>query len=467
MIANLTNLRAVWRRRYSLLVIGMTFSTGCNDLGVTNPNNPGLDDLADNPTPTGVITASSGLLIGARAGIATQNGYIALLGTLGREGYNLDPADPRFVTEMLIGPLDGGSPAFGGNLWAARYANIRNANIVLAATDKVVGLSDAQKEGVRGFAKTIQALDLLLVINTRDANGAAIDVDIEPTAPPAPIVPKGEVFNRIIQLLNEGQTHLQAAGGSFAFPLSTGFDGFNTPATFLQVNRALRARVAVYLGDWTGALSALTQSFIDPAGSLTTGVFHVYSTGSGDVTNLLFDPTGRALHGHPSILTDAQLRADNSRDLRTAKVVQGSAVTVQNITTNLRWARYGSNTASVPIIRNEELILLRAEANVGLGNLTAAVADINLVRDRSGGLPNYTGPVTQAAVLDELLYNKRYSLLWEGGHVWLDLRRYNLLSRLPRDLSTHRVFSKFPFPINECLPRDPEPAGCGQETGVP
>jgi hypothetical protein len=62
---------------------------------------------------------------------------------------------------MLGGPLDGGSPAFGGNLWGQRYANIRTANTVLAAVEKVVGLSDAQKEGIRGFAKTLQALDLL------------------------------------------------------------------------------------------------------------------------------------------------------------------------------------------------------------------------------------------------------------------------------------------------------------------
>ena len=36
---------------------------------------------------------------------------------------------------MLVGPLEGGSPAFGGNLWAQRYANICNENSLLAAVE--------------------------------------------------------------------------------------------------------------------------------------------------------------------------------------------------------------------------------------------------------------------------------------------------------------------------------------------
>lgn len=453
---------------YLAALVGIAALGACNNLQISDPNNPGLDQLQSNPTPTGVNTAATGLLIGSRAGFATQNGYIALLGILGREGYNLDPADPRFITEMLIGPLDGGSPAFGGNIWANPYANIRNANTLLAATDKVVGLTDQQKEGIRGFAKTIKAHDLLLVINTRDVNGAPIDVDRPPTDPPAPIATKAEVFTEIISLLNQAQGHLQAAGSSFSFALSPGFTGFDTPANFLKFNRALRARVAVYQSDWNTALTALGASFLDTNAPLTLGVYHVFGSGSGDQLNPLFDPTGRALHGHPSILTDAQRRADNTLDLRAQnKVFVGSPVSNQGIVATLRWNVYPTNTSPVPIIRNEELILLRAEAQLGLGNLGAALADINLIRTTSGGLPPFAGPVTAPALLDELLYNRRYSLLWEGGHRWIDARRYNRLGTLPRDFPTHRVFAKFPFPFNECIARDPQPQGCGTEAGTP
>ena len=126
------------------VALGALLIAGCKSIDVPDLNNPGLESLEKSPTRTGVITAATGLLIGTRGLLAnnmgSQNGYISLLGIFGRESYNFDPADPRFVTELLIGPLDGGSPAFGGNLWNDRYANIRNANILLNALNVVTGV---------------------------------------------------------------------------------------------------------------------------------------------------------------------------------------------------------------------------------------------------------------------------------------------------------------------------------------
>lgn len=439
----------------------------CDAFDATDLNNPGLDEFVNSPTPTSVNTAATGLLIGLRTSWGAQNGFIPLLAILGREGYNLDPADPRFVSEMLGGPLNGGSPAFGGNLWGQRYFNIRNENLLLAAVDKVVGLSDAEKEGIRGYAKTLMALDLLWVIDTRDANGAVIDTDIPATDPPAPVVTRAETFTRIIALLEEGRTHLQSGGSAFSFDLSEGFEDFATPADFIKFNRAIRARVAVYLNDWAGALTALSASFLDTGAPLGLGAYHVFGSGAGDITNGLFDPEGRALNAHPALRADAQLRADLSRDLRFQQKValRVEPVTTQGITTDVLFTVYNSPTAAVPIIRNEELILLRAEANLGLNNIAQALVDINLIRTTSGGLAAYTGAQTATAVLDELLYNKRYSLLFEG-HRWIDLRHYNRLGTMPKDLPTHKFFSKFPLPRSECIIRPTEPAGCALEAGT-
>ena len=156
------------------LLIG---AAGCTDLTVPDLNNPSLEELTQTPTKTSVGTAAQGLMIGTRAGIANRNGYVSLLGIIGRESYNFDIADPRFITEMLIGPLDGASPAFGGNLWGNPYANIRGANIILDAVDLVEDMTSEEQEATKGFTKTIKALDFLKIINVRDDNGAPIAVE--------------------------------------------------------------------------------------------------------------------------------------------------------------------------------------------------------------------------------------------------------------------------------------------------
>lgn len=448
-------------RAFHGALLSVAIFAACNSLDVTDPNNPGIDTLRETPSRAGVINATSGLLIGARAGIAALH---TQLGILGRENYLLSSDDPRVVTELLIGPLQTGG--FGGGHWAARYTNIRNANIVLDAVDKVATLSDAEKAGIRGFARTIQALDFLEVIQTRDTFGAPIDVNLDPSGAPAPVASRADVYARIISLLNAAQTDLQGAGTSFVFPLSEGFASFDTPAGFLKFNRALRARTAIQLNDWSGALAALQGSFLDTSAPLSLGAYHTFGTGSGDTQNANFDPTGRTLRGHPSFLAQAQHAASGALDLRAqAKQGQASApLTVQGITSDKLVTVYASPSDPIPVIRNEELILLRAEANLGLGNTTAALADINLIRTTSGGLAPYSGPQTPAALLDELLYNKRYSLYFEGQR-WVDLRRYNRLSSLPKDLPTHKIFSQWPFPLNECLARGETSGPCAAVAG--
>ncbi len=433
--------------------LALVASTAACDLDVPDLNNPGLDDLSENPTRSKVLAAATGLLIGNRIGYSAANGYVSHLGIIGRESYNFDAADPRYITELLASAqLDPGSGAFGGNFWNAPYANIRSGHTLLHALDVVLGMTDAEKEATRGFAKTIQALDFLIVLNTRDVNGAPIDVD-RPIEELAPIATKAEVQAHILLLLDEAKAHLAAGGDVFPFKLSSGFAGFDTPATFLKFNRAIKARVDIYAGNFDAALVDLTESFIssDPLDpKLNVGVYYSYGTGSGDVRNGLIDPN---LFAHPSIVTDADLKVNGDIDDRvTRKIVTVESRTVQGLTSDKGFTMYQETSAPTPLIRNEELILLRAEANIGLGNLAVAADDINFVRVSSGGLAPRLDLVA-GNILAELLKQKRYSLLFEGGHRWIDLRRYDLLDTLPIDVAGHVVHRAFPLPISETDPR--------------
>lgn len=453
---------------------------GCGSLDVPDLDNPSLDEFRTNPTPSGVYSAATGLLMGQRVGLAARNGYVAELGVIGREAFIFDGAEPRTVEELLGPQLDPGGPAFGGNFWAAPYANIRNANTLLAALEIVPGVDDTKKEAIRGFAKTMQALDFLVVINTRDTNGAPIDVDRPLGSELAPIESKEAVFAHISKLLDDGAAHLRAGGDTFPFKLSSGFmgpndrsreDDFDDPnSTFIQFNRAVRARVAVYQGDYQGALDALSQSFIeatapnpladgiDPQAaevaystaltSLSRGAYHTFSTNSGELENLL--PSG-GVFAHPSIVTDLAPGEENDARVKrkVSKLEEAATAANGKLVTDLEFTLYPTGDSSVPIIRNEELILLRAEANIGLGNIGAAAEDINYIRTRSARLPGRTD-LTEANALDELLKQKRYSLLFEGGHRWIDLRRYNRLDTLPRELDpSFAPHERFPIPAAE------------------
>jgi hypothetical protein len=217
-------------------------------------------------------------------------------------------------------------------------------------------------------------------------------------------------------------------------------------------NRALLGRVEVYRGNFAAALTALGESFLSTAAPLDLGVYHSYGGGSGDKALTLVNPT---ISAHPSIETDAEQQPGGEPDARfLGKVNEATSRTIADLTSDLRFdPLYPSPFSPVPIIRNEELILLRAEANIGLGNVGPAAEDINFIRVNSGGLSE-RGDLNAGNILDELLDQKRYSLLFEGGHRWIDMRRYGKLGELPLDRPGDVVHASFEIPIDEQLARE-------------
>jgi len=173
-------------------------------------------------------------------------------------------------------------------------------------------------------------------------------------------------------------------------------------------------------------------------------VYYDYSAGAGDLQNTLSDaldaPNYFAL---PDLVTSAQLQTGGV--LRDARVLNKTAAATANppqsvggiaITGTLKFTNYltggqADPNHNIPAIRNEELNLLEAEAYIGLGNLGLALTDINYIRVNSGGLDPAAPFATQQAAIAELLYNRKYSLLWEQGATWVDARRYGLLGTIP------------------------------------
>jgi hypothetical protein len=447
----------------TISLAGVVVAIGCAPVDAPDQNNQALGDLTGAPSVSSITTATQGLIIGMRGDANTITQRFSILG---REAYNLDPGNPANEQDYYdnLGDLAA---------WANPYATIKLADLVMASLDKVTGLSAAQADGIRGFAKTVKAIELLNVIRCTDVGGALLDAAANVTDSAGAIATKADVYTQIFTLLDQAKVHLQAAGGSFAFSLSPGFAGFETPAAFLTLNRAVRARADVDMQNWSVALTDLQGSFLDTTQPASLGMYFTYSTVSGDAINPLFEGQPRVYFTHPRILNNAQKKPDGTLDNRVlAKVKSIAPLSRFGYAVSATWTIYTSQTASVAYIRNEELVLLRAEANLGLGNMAAAVNDINFIRVNSGGLgpialPYVPAPGAPPTLLDELLYNKTYSMMWEmGSSSWLDARHYGKLAALPHDLPGDVVYPYLRIADSECDPRNPKPLGCITPTGL-
>jgi hypothetical protein len=458
--------RLIERMRHPLALLAALAATAaagaCGDLTVPDYNNPAVDEFVNTPTPGAVRAAATGLQIGARGGLTDRTGYVAMLGVVGRESYIIDSSDPRYVSELLQGPLSN-SGAFGSGMWTARYANIRNATLLMAALENVEGFSTAEMEAIRGWAKTFQALDFLLVINTRDINGAPIAVDIpvnDAIENPPPFVNRAAVFARIVSLLEEGRTHLLAGGAEFPFSIGRGLSGFDTPQQFLRLNRALRARVAVYMGDYAGAIALFPQTFLNTADSLDVGAYHTFGSSEGQANDL----SNEFNYARPALVNDAETQAGGTApDRRVLEKIgpHESPRSQQGVSSDRAFLMYPDGSADLPLIDNEELILLRAEARWFTTDKPGAMADLNLIRARAGNLAPIAQPATDADFITALLKERKYSLMFEG-HRWIDARRFGRLESLGRDVATHVIVPRWQIPEAECLARNlPSPCDVG------
>ena len=151
------------------------------------------------------------------------------------------------------------------------------------------------------------------------------------------------------------------------------------------------------------------------------------------------DPTGSfiRLMAHSSFETDAE--AGDPRF--SSKVVErATEITYDGLTSDLAPTMWTGDYDPVTIIRNEELVLLKAEANIGNGG--DGLAEINVVRTAHGLADAASGGLTQ------LLHEKRYSLFLEG-HRWVDMRHYGRTDELPLDRDGDVVFDSYPKPETE------------------
>jgi len=458
---NPTKQRKIMTKRTLALITGLLFAAGCKD-AVTIPdlNNVSSALLSNGLDRATVQLLTTGLLRQDRTNWGET--YIVFSESMARDAYRLDPSEQRWVSQTIGGQSDPTS-FVGGGLWTGYWVDIKAANNLIDNIATATDLTPAEQSATVGFAQTFKALQYWHVLEMRDSLGAPVAVDQPAGSPPAPFVCKPDVMAYISSLLDSAYTNLQAAGTTpFPFLLPDGFThagDYSTPAAFALWNRGIKGKIEYYrgmdhakpnAGSFATAISLLTQAIgtLDPA-TLENSPYYTYSTASGEQQNPFAGDANVFLN--PSASGGIE-----SGDLRAAKIIPISSKSEYGVTSTAQMAYAVTTdptnlTRPIPILKNAELILLRAQAEIESNQMAAATADVNFVRTNVGGLTPLGTFASVAEGRAAVLYEKRYTMLFESAQRLVDLRAYGEFNStfLTQELPGDTFQSTLPLPQSE------------------
>ncbi len=422
-------MKNIYKIKVVLMVLVLLIGFSCTIEDGKDLNGPETSSISEGLSRPELPQVVSGILADMRDRLATQ---VDAISVVGRDYWRHQSSDPRWTGDLLTGTLDDNS-FYVTTHYAARYAVVKECNLLLEGlANTTVDFTNAEKAAIRGFANTIKAHELLTELNFLYQNGIRTDVSDPDNL--GPFESYDNALSTIRGLLDNAASDL-AAGGDVS-PNTLG-------VSYLEFNRALTARVAAYQNDYTGVLNALAGSFMDFSGDMANGAYYRFSAGGSDMLNTLSfalnSTAANARIAHPDFVNSAE-----SGDGRADKAVlrTDGPLNIADLTPGTHDVFiYETNTDPVGIIRNEELILLYAEANMATNQGQAALA-VNVVRN-AAGLPDVA-----SVDVDRILYERRYSLFAEG-HRWIDVRRFNRLNDLVIDRVGDNIVTQFPIPQNE------------------
>ena len=508
--------------RNRALIAGTVLLAACTESVIPDYNNQTEAEFAVIQNQTQLQQLTVGILDVDRQ---VHDFQILFDETIARDIFRFDNPEPRYISEPL-GPTEMSPTVFvGQSVFNGPYRAIRTAQNLITASEAAPDILPAGTENVeygaedkaatRGYAQTIKALSYMRLIEQRDTLGIAIY-----TTPTSlnPIECKENVLEYIAAVLDSGYEDLTAGAAEFRFDLPGGFEGFDSPETFAQFNRALKAKIAYYqafdLYNRTGGadpgastagtidaaaiaegLEALGESFYNNGTSDELGVFHTYSAASGDYLNpnynqavyrinsrvvresegATFQRVGEDTlyyfvdtvaitlpNGTPSVRYDTTFTVPDQRIRNKVQLAYKASdcLALRDVQSCLIDKVNASNTHPLPIIRNDELGLIKAQLLWGSGQYQQALDIVNAFRG-AAGLPgtltlasfgDISSRAGREALMKEILRQKRNQLLFESAARFVDFRMFGFLADLGKERGNNPI-PVFPFPNAEILAR--------------
>jgi hypothetical protein len=409
----------------------------------------GCKDALNAPSQDNVVAGTAQPIQNLVTGIVAQDrasamvfGYLLYPETEARNTIRIDPNEPRFINELIAVPIDP-SDFIGSSTWTGFYSEIRATN-QLITSPSLNGLTAGDKAAAIGFVQTMKALDYIRLIQVRDSLG--IPIQISAGAALDPIRTKQSALTYISALLDSANTILAGASASMPFALPGGFKvngDYTKSANLILFNRGLKGMVEVYRG--FDHATPCASCFATAITALSTALAGLPATPSASQLAAgpyyQFNPSAPESFSNPLVdnhifLTDNFVQSIQAGDARSSKIVKSASasstvnglqltnrdpITDPTILSNL--------TRNIPFVRNAAFYLLRAQAEAETGALAAATADVNVVRTVEGGLAPYATFASVAAARTAILYEYRYSFIYEGPYHLIALREYGGITK--------------------------------------
>lgn len=314
------------------------------------------------------------------------------------------------------------------SMWQYLYVTIYKANSNIEGLQAATGLTDSVKKQCLGEAYFVRAYCHFYLVNLFGDIPLITTTDASITTTEAR-TSASKVYDQIVADLMTAKSYLNSN-----YPTSEKI------RPNLYAASALLARVYLYQQQWQQAENEATTVINSGVYSLSS-LSSVFYKNSSEAIWQLWNANGYSglaatltpsATGVPTYtLSNSLLNAFESADLRktnwTKTVVSGASYTAP-YKYKLKTATTGTTAEYTMYLRLSEQYLIRSEARAQQNtNLTGAVNDLNIIRNRAGLSP-LSSTLNQSQVLTAVAQERFAELFIEGCHRFFDLKRTGQLN---------------------------------------
>ncbi|WP_442845032.1 RagB/SusD family nutrient uptake outer membrane protein [Leeuwenhoekiella sp. H156] len=362
---------------------------------------------------------------------AGGNQSVSFLGGLSADTYTVTNAVPEM--EAFAAHQLEATNSLNLALWSGAYNTIYMCNAILEGVADNSSLSPDNRAALEGESRFIRAFAYFYLTNLYGDVPLITQTNYTVNALKARS-PQTEVYDLILEDLNRA-----------AELLDTGYPDNDRTRANRFTALGLLARVHLYREDWEQAeiysseVLAANDLYELPDDLNTVflansreALWQISPEGWGGTFthtrdgNLLIriTPTGSPVSLSENFMEDWEAW-DQRQENWIGSFSSSSETYYYPYKYKIQYNATGSNyTEYSMVMRLAEQYLIRAEARTRQGKLEAAVADLNVIRERADLQPLvYTPAITQEQLLDEVMQQRHYELFSEWGHRWLDLKR--------------------------------------------